>query len=338
MVDPSRTGGLTPNPPERRRRPIWVRLVVTAAACAAFLIVSLLVVQMLRSPDYASTTPTPSPTYSASASTYPSSEPTRTSDPSETASRTPSPTKDSEDELDEFLRKCEESLDADRQGQIDHPANMWMKVRENQSYNAAVDVRIDQVPPEINIDGPKPGSERVRVRCILSARLVAVGKGIEVVPSSDTDGDGWRALTFTPDGVVEWSWTVTPTVPADQELQLELQPAVKMGEGSQSAVRASTVYYKTEVFVEATRIERLSYWFNTQWPLLTSVVGAIGVAILALLAFSTKFRDAARAIFKRKPAATAESAEASDAAPEPEPAEQQKAKQKSTGKDKGRGK
>ncbi len=215
---------------------------------------------------------------------------------------------------------------------------MWMKVRESQAYNAAVDVRIDQVPPEIVIDAPKPRSARVRVKCVLSARLVAVGKGIEVVPSSDADGDGWRALTFTPDGVVEWSWTVTPTVPADQELQLELQPAVEMGEGSQTTVRASTVHYRTEVFVEASTIERVSYWFNTQWPLLTGIATAIAVAILAVLAFSTKARDAILGLFKRKPANTAEGAPSALAAPEPKPAKQQKAKQKSKGNAKGKGK
>jgi hypothetical protein len=126
--------------------------------------------------------------------------------------------------------------------------------------------------------------------------------------------------------VVEWSWTVTPTEPVDQELRLHLKPAVKWGEDRRSGVDGSTADYTTPVFVESTGIERVSYWFKTQWPPLTGVVAAIGAAILAVLAFSTKARDAFLTLLKRKPVARAESEQSAEGGARPNATEQQESK------------
>ncbi len=79
------------------------------------------------------------------------------------------------------------------------------------------------------------------MQCVLSARLVPVGSSLEV------DKKDWITREFTPTGYLNWSWSVTAHAAHDQEIQLELQPAVTtqdmhaMFEGGSSP--NSLVYY-----------------------------------------------------------------------------------------------
>jgi hypothetical protein len=203
--------------------------------------------------------------------------------------------------VDDFMRNCEKATKF-ISAQVDFPRTMTLRVGASDSYSTAVDIRANPAPPGQVIDTPDPRSEPIKVQCVLSARLRSVGDGMDVVASSDTYEGGWRTLKFTPDGVVEWSWTVKALVPANQRLRLQLQPAVKIEGSSQSGINATSADYITNVDVQASLIESASYWIKIQYPLLTGILGVLAAAFLAVSAFSSKARDALAKLFKRKPA------------------------------------
>lgn len=270
-----------------------------------------------------SRTPTHYPRSTSSWSTGPKATPTRsaTEEASPPPSASSSATTNPSEELDDFVRDCEESTTF-RQGQLSLPKQMHLRVGQSDTYSAAVDIQAEPGPPDKQIDNPNPRSERIKVQCVLSARLVPVGDGIEVVPSTDADGDGWRTLKFTPNGVVEWSWTVEPVDPVDQQLRLELVPAVKVESVSRSIAVNSSANYITNVKVDATVLEKISYWFGTQWKLLAGIAAVVGAAFLATLAFSSQAKEAFFKLFKPKPAET------TSAPPTPPPDKQQKKSKK----------
>lgn len=237
------------------------------------------------------------PSTAPSGSTDGSSQPSTTNDP------TSSPTPNQDEEIAAFIRDCEQATTF-REAQLVFPEYKRIHVGHSESYSAAVDIRSDPAPADKTIDDPHPRSEPIKVQCVLSARLVPLGEGIEVVPDTDADGAGWRLLKFTPNAVVEWSWTVKPIYPVDQRLRLELMPAVMILATGQSSAINSSASYITDVYVEATQIEKLSHWFNTQWKLLATVAAALGVAFLGLLAFSSQVREAITKLFKPKQGAT----------------------------------
>lgn len=212
------------------------------------------------------------------------------------------------------MRDCQEAS-AFRGGQISFPAEKRLRVGQEDSYSAAVDVRAEPAPAETVIDDPNPRSERIKVRCVLSARLVAVGSGLEVEPDTDADGGGWRSLKFTPNGVVEWSWTVKAAEPTDKKLRLELMPAVEVEATGQSTGVNSSASYITNVVVEATPPERAAYWFGTQWKLIAGIAGVLGAALLAVLTFSHQVRVAVQKAVRR-PTPESEEGEAVTRQPE----------------------
>jgi len=203
-------------------------------------------------------------------------------------------------ELEAFTRACERHADRWVRGQVDYPRTLSARMGQATTYSTAVDIRDAPAPPGKEIDSPDPATGSVHVQCVVGARLVPVSSGIDVEIPADARADGWRYLEFTPSGVLEWSWSVTPSTPASQELLLQLKPAAKSAELIPGGSTTTTADYKTPVNVTATRIDRLAYWFQTQWVLLSKVAGTVGVAILATLAFSAKARDAIKSLFTRK--------------------------------------
>lgn len=266
---------------------------------------------------------TPTATSYPTSSSIPTGIPTRSPSSRPTGSASSSGTPDpGRGELEDFLRECKTATKF-REGQVSFPDEMEIGVGESSSYSAVVDVRTEPAPAETVIDAPKPRSDRVKVKCILSARLVPVGDGMEVKPPTDADEGGWRTLTFTPDGLVEWTWTVKALVPEDQSLRLELLPAVEVQGRVGDPVRSS-VSYVTRVKVKATALDKVGQWFDTQGKVLRGIGVAIGAIILGVLAFSSQLREAVAKLFKRKPA--------EDAAPPPPTAPAEKPKRKNAKK------
>ncbi len=290
-------------PPAGRPRRRWL-LPIFLAVGVALVLVALSQLLGTGSGDplvVPSMSATPVPT-DVEPTEYPTSSPvgSATTDPTTSPTQSPSRSPSADDEIAAFIRECRRSTTF-RVGQVDFPKTFELRLGETRSYNAAVDVRAQPAPATRVIDAGDPREEPIKVQCVLSARLVPVGAALKVVASGDTDERGWMPRQFTPDGVVEWSWDISALEPRDQELRLELQPAVAVEDTSLSQTISTTASFVTPVSVGATGLERGSFWFKTQWPLVTGIAGAVGVAVLGILAFSTKARDALTALFKRSP-------------------------------------
>lgn len=216
----------------------------------------------------------PGMTESAAPSVPPRTQgPAPTSSPTQTGGSAPGQTSD----FATFQQDCEKGVAAWRIGQVDYPRSLSIQVRQAADYNAAVDLRDNPLPPDQVIDSGDPASEPVAVRCLLAARLVPVGEYIKVNGASAVE---WAPRQFTPSGVMEWRWSVTAEKPVDQQLRLVLVPAVLVEGTTYVSGSDSEASLLTRVMVEATLIDRISYWFETQWPLLVGIAAVLAVAFV----------------------------------------------------------
>jgi hypothetical protein len=209
-------------------------------------------------------------------------------------------------ELDAFDRACEIDVHAWRSGQVDYPQEITVPLHESVPYEAAVDVRTDPLPADKVIDAGNgaPGSEPIFVQCRIAARLTAVGDGVSVIDDPENEVGGWVYQKFTPLGVVKWSWSIKADKPKDQQLRLELRPAT-LTRGTPNSPDAdfsgNQVPFVTHVAVDATLIQKLSYWFETQWPLLAGIAATLGVAALAVKKWLGDFIGESRKKQNKKP-------------------------------------
>lgn len=185
--------------------------------------------------------------------------------------------------FDAFRQDCEEGLNDWRPARMVYPDTLTLTMNQAGTYNAVADTGDVAPPPDevITIYEGTADAEEIFVQCVLAARLVAVDDGITVEGKGEDTG-GWLAQTFTPGGRAEWDWSVTAVHPVDQELRLELRPSVSAPEaGIVSAGLSSFTQstFTTDVTVKATPIEGISYWFETQWPLVTGIAVTLGAAI-----------------------------------------------------------
>jgi hypothetical protein len=222
-----------------------------------------------------------------------SSEPTGPAEPS--ASSTPRPLTGG---LKRFVEQCGRGMNY-REGQVDYPRRISVRLGQTTTYGAAVDIRDAPLPPRRVIPGEDPTAEPVVVQCVVGARLVAVGRGMEVQGGESSDG-GWRYQRFIPSGVVEWSWSVTALSPRQQELRLDIRPAARTVGTLDIASTASTSFV-TSVEVESSWIERLADWFQTEWPRLTAVAFVLAGAVTAVLIFSKETRMRVADLTRRRP-------------------------------------
>jgi hypothetical protein len=200
-----------------------------------------------------------------------------------------SPSVEPSRDLDAFVRRCAESSEF-RTGRLSYPRFLEARVGDPVTYGAAIDVRDDPVPASSLIPGPSPDSQHVAVQCVVGARLVAVGSGVTVDAGDAVADGGWRYQQFTPAGVLEWSWNVTPSLPRTQIVRLEVRPAAQVVNGS-VVLSTTSAQYETTITVAASWIDRLSYWFETQWPKLVGVAVLVAGAVTAVLVFSKDTRD-----------------------------------------------
>lgn len=181
-----------------------------------------------------------------------------------------------------------------RQAKVRFPSHLDAVVGQPSIYEATVDIRGVRPPDDQVIAvGPDTATKQVMVQCRLAARLIPSSDVLDI----DPDSSDWVFQDFTPIGVVQWGWTVTPTKPTNQKLTLSLRPAIDIFSPDGSSSRRypedlNTVRtLPTDVTVNGTFVEEASYWFETQWPLLT---GILGVLALALGVAATKGRSAWR--------------------------------------------
>lgn len=194
-------------------------------------------------------------------------------------------------ELAAFLADCERGVSKWQVGQVDYPQRVPMDVGQSIAYVAAVDIRSNPLPAEKLIPGDTPQSVPVAVQCRLGARLVPVGKSLDV------DNQNWILRQFTPTGILNWSWSVTAVAPGDHGLRLELEPAVTtqtadiIAQGGSSPNRGTFV---TQVQVNASWIQHVGQWWKDNWGIIVIVAGSIGVALVAIVKWGGDLGQALR--------------------------------------------
>jgi uncharacterized protein YeaO (DUF488 family) len=193
--------------------------------------------------------------------------------------------------LEEFLRRCEQGVREWQAAQVDYPSDLTVGVGETVAYVAAVDASDTPPPPESVVPGPAPTAEPVFVRCEIAARLTAVGDGLTV------DDDGWIVRSFTPTGLIRWSWGVTAAEVGEADLRLELQPAVRSADGEilVGALSTEVSSFFTHTRATQTTVHGMGRWWTDNWGTVTLVAGGIGGAVLALLGYGTKLVERLRA-------------------------------------------
>jgi hypothetical protein len=193
-------------------------------------------------------------------------------------------------DLQTFLQDCERGVRDWRAAQVDYPAELALDIGESGSYVAAVDVRSTPGPPGSVIPGPSATAEAAFVKCEIAARLTPMGRALEV------DDEEWVLRSFTPSGVIRWSWNVTAVEAGDHDLRLELQPAVVGQDGmvlvSGSSTAVSSFFTRTRV--EKGSMQRLGDWWKANWEVITLVAAGIGGGILALLGFGEQLAGRSR--------------------------------------------
>ena len=199
----------------------------------------------------------------------------------------------------EFQHDCEAGINQWRTAQLNYPQQLTTTVNGSATYNAAVDIRDFPLPADEVIEVTELSSSvHIEVKCTIGAQLRPVGEHITI----DGEQSGqWLSQDFTPLGIVEWSWSVTTSKPVNQELILSVRPAIAASGGSVDGTfyaDNNVASFTTQVTVNATLLERISYWFETQWLLLVGVAAALGGAILTLKKWIVDFLE------KRTTAAT----------------------------------
>ena len=122
-----------------------------------------------------------------------------------------------------YERQCAAGVQSWRPGSVDYPAPLRAAAGEAATYEAAVDIRTNPLPPTQVISAPEAAGKSLSVSCSVQARLRPVGDEVTISP------DDWARRTFTPDGVANWVWQVTVSDPGPHQVFLELQPVMTVG-------------------------------------------------------------------------------------------------------------
>ena len=235
-----------------------------------------------------------------SISAVPTADPSLTSTPGVgTSGATPttgaSPTTSaSPDDLADFQENCEQQFNTQQwhTGNVLYPRSMNLQLGSTTTYDAIVELGDAGIPPKQTIAATDPAAEPVLVQCLISAKLVSVDDDIEVGSDTTelTESDGWYLQTFTPTGTVEWTWAVTAHAPGVHNLQFLLRPAVAYG-GSTTGSSTGQQAYFTQITVNASTMENISYWFDTQFTTLGKIIGVLGTAIIGVLTWLVLFSE-----------------------------------------------
>lgn len=199
---------------------------------------------------------------------------------SETEGEPPAPP-----DLATFLADCERGVSQWRAAQVDYPSNLTIEVGGTASYVAAVDARATPASPSELIPGPSATGEAAAVRCEVAARLTTSGGALTI---DETD---WVLRRFTLTGFIRWSWTVTAVEGGDQDLELELQPALRTEDGTilvgNSTLDVST--FITRAHVDEDAIQAASSWMESHKGPLAVIAAALAAAALGVVRFGREF-------------------------------------------------
>lgn len=194
-----------------------------------------------------------------------------------------------------FQERCAHGVEEWRDALVDYPDRLSVTIDVGANYNAAVDARSEPLPPDevIEVEDGTATSEAVLVKCTVAARLTPVGRAMEVLDQAGETDAGWVLQEFTPSGVIEWSWTVTARHPVDEQLRLELRPAIVLDDsaGDLEYAGKNVSSFTTDVHVEASALHHAAYWVDVNRPLIWTIGSAIGAATLAVIVWWRKARS-----------------------------------------------
>jgi hypothetical protein len=84
---------------------------------------------------------------------------------------------------------------------------------------------------------------------------------------------------------------VKASKPVDQQLRLELRPAIIIGEQGDPVYGDDNVAsFTTDVTVKASMLQQTAYWLEVNWPLIVAIATALGGATLAVVTWVRKLR------------------------------------------------
>jgi hypothetical protein len=201
-------------------------------------------------------------------------------DPGGAAPAPPIQTEQWRSDVDAFLQECERGIGTWQAAQVDYPGVLQVQLGEPAAYVATLDIRTAPDAPSKEIPGPSPESEPVFVQCVVAARLVPMGDGLTV------DTTGWVPRTFTPSGVVDWAWGVTAIEARDQQLRLELHPAVQSPLGLEVDADATpTTTFITDVQTQAPAVQKVRQYLEDNWPAVVTISGIVAAAVFGVIRF-----------------------------------------------------
>lgn len=189
--------------------------------------------------------------------------------------------------LNEFLQDCQTHTGTWREGEVAYPGQLPLKSGGSATYSATVDVRNVPMNPTA-IPGNSTRTEPIIAQCTIAARLVPVGDQVTTSPSD------WIVREFNPSGKVDWSWTVSTSSAHDQQVRLELQPALRTKDG-QTYVGTSgpqVTSFTSEIIVEASFPQQIAQWITDN----KVASGVIAVALVGLLGFLVSLLGSANKI------------------------------------------
>jgi hypothetical protein len=192
-------------------------------------------------------------------------------------------------DVDAFLQECEQGVGTWQAAQVDYPGVLQVQFGEPAAYIATLDIRKASNASGKEIPGPGPESKPVFVQCVVAARLVPMGDGLTV------DETEWVPRTFTPSGVVDWAWGVTAIEARDQQLRLELHPAVESPLGlTVGGGATATTTFITEVRTEASAVQHVRQYLEDNWPAVTLIAGIVAAAVIGAIRFGGDVGEALR--------------------------------------------
>jgi hypothetical protein len=127
--------------------------------------------------------------------------------------------------------------------------------------------------------GSAPEQGRIKVACVVEARLVSSGSEVTVSPSD------WSSDKYIPPEPTTWSWTVSAEGPGTSSAVLELRPAVQLSTGSGPVQEAAlgTVEYDVTFRVSRSPSDQV----GAAWKWVVAGVTFVGLVLGIVVSIAT---------------------------------------------------
>jgi hypothetical protein len=179
-------------------------------------------------------------------------------------------------------------------GAIFYLSRLTVDMNDSALYEAAVNIRSDALPSDKVISGENSAVDKVFVQCGVRARLLPLGESLKI------DDEVWQSSTFTPYGVIKWSWVVKAVHPQKEGyVRLEVQPAALLRQGTTvrmfyDSESSNVARFSTPVRINSRWLQRLNQWVEDN----KAAASGISVALCGTLTFSEKVVNGVRRVWQ----------------------------------------